>query len=35
MKNMASLACVICSAWLLMNGHDGWGWFLFAAIMLS
>lgn len=27
--------CVIGAIVVASTGHDGWGWFLFAAVMLS
>lgn len=27
--------CLFCAALLALNGSDGWGWFLFAAVLLS
>tara|TARA_R110002096_G_scaffold66682_4_gene162249 strand:- start:3025 stop:3198 length:174 start_codon:yes stop_codon:yes gene_type:complete len=33
LANACSLACVAASAWLCMNEKNGWGWFLFVAVM--
>ena len=32
---ITSLACVICSAILLWHKREGWGWFLFAAVVIA
>ena len=32
---MPSALCVIGAVLLAMTGHDGWGWLLFAAVLLS
>lgn len=33
--NLASTAAVLCAAWLALKEREGWGWFLFVAILLS
>ena len=30
--NLVALVCVGASTYLAINGKEGWGWFLFAAI---
>lgn len=32
---LAPLACVISAAVLAWNKTDGWGWFLFVAVMIA
>lgn len=29
------LICIVCAAWVGASGHDGWGWFLFVALLLG
>lgn len=31
----AVLLCIGGAAWVGASGHDGWGWFLFIALMLA
>lgn len=33
--NIASILCVIIAGLMLYLGKGGWGWFLFAALLLS
>lgn len=30
-----AFVCVLCAAVVAATGNDGWGWFLFAALLLS
>ena len=30
-----SMACVIAAAIVAATGNDGWGWFLFVALLLA
>lgn len=32
--NFTSLACVAVAGYLAVNKIDGWGWFLFVAVIL-
>jgi hypothetical protein len=32
--NMASILCALAALFLAFHGKDGWGWFLFGAILL-
>ena len=32
--NLASLACVVGATLLALNGIEGWGWFLFGAVLV-
>jgi len=34
MANIASVACALAAAFLAYQGKDGWGWFLFVAVIL-
>ena len=34
-RSLVSLSCVIGAAIVAAKGKEGWGWFLFAAIMLG
>ena len=33
--NLASIVCVAVSGTLAFHGREGWGWFLFGAVVLS
>ena len=33
--NMASTACIIGAIYLAANDKEGWGWLLFAAILIA
>lgn len=33
LANSLSIVCVICAGYILVTGHDGWGWFLFIALL--
>jgi len=33
--NLVALVCAGISGYLAVNGTEGWGWFLFAAIITS
>ena len=33
--NLPSIACVICALILALKNKDGWGWFLFVALLLA
>jgi len=33
--NLVALACIGVSGYLAVNGKDGWGWFLFAALLCA
>ena len=33
--NLTSVACVVSSAYLAFNGVEGWGWFLFVAVLCA
>lgn len=33
--NAASIVCVGVAGWCAINKVDGWGWFLFGALVLS
>jgi len=33
-RNIPCLLCLTISAILVVKGLDGWGWFLFAALMV-
>jgi len=28
------IACIVVAGAVAISGHDGWGWFLFAAVVL-
>ena len=30
----AALLCVVCAFLLALNNSNGWGWFLFVAVLL-
>lgn len=32
---LPTLFAIVCSAWLAFNGKEGWGWFLFVAILVT
>lgn len=32
---MISLVCIIGAVFVAQSGHDGWGWLIFAAVLLS
>ena len=32
--NLASIVCATAALFLAYHGKDGWGWFLFGAILL-
>lgn len=32
---IAPALCVAAAAWLAFTGHEGWGWFLFVALLLA
>jgi hypothetical protein len=32
---LSVLLCIIGAAWVGASGHDGWGWFLFIAVILA
>lgn len=32
---LPTLACVASAAWLASNNKDGWGWFLFVAVLVT
>lgn len=32
---MISLACIIGAAVVASTGNDGWGWLIFAAVLLA
>ena len=32
---ITSLACVTCAVALLWHNRKGWGWFLFAALLIA
>lgn len=32
---LAAIVCVVSAAWLANKGVAGWGWFLFAAVILA
>ena len=32
--NLCSLGAVVCAAFMALHGVHGWGWMLFAAILL-
>lgn len=34
-KGTLILACIVGAAWVAAAGHDGWGWFLFVAVLLA
>lgn len=34
LANTASILCIGVSAFMLYHGKAGWGWFLFAALVL-
>lgn len=29
------ILCLICACWLAALNQEGWGWFLFAAVLLG
>lgn len=33
--NAVAIVCAAFAGWLAVTGRDGWGWFLFAAILAS
>lgn len=33
--NLVSIGCIAAAAWLAVEGKEGWGWFLFGAIICS
>ncbi len=33
--NTPALACIIASIYLAANSLDGWGWFLFAGVIVT
>ncbi|MCX6929263.1 MAG: hypothetical protein NT154_39495 [Verrucomicrobia bacterium] len=33
--NLTSLACIIGAIWLALEDKTGWGWFLFAGVLLA
>jgi uncharacterized membrane protein HdeD (DUF308 family) len=33
--NLTSLACIVGSIWLALEDKTGWGWFLFAGVLLA
>jgi hypothetical protein len=33
--NLVSLACVGVAGWLAVKGKEGWGWFLFVALLCA
>jgi hypothetical protein len=35
MANLIALVCVICAAVMASEHKDGWGWFLFAAVLIA
>lgn len=35
MGNLLPIVCILASAWVAASGHDGWGWFLFLALLLA
>lgn len=32
---MASTLCIVGAIFLALDGKDGWGWLIFAAVLLS
>lgn len=32
---MLTLICLICACIIACEGQDGWGWFLFAALLFG
>jgi carbon starvation protein CstA len=34
MRMLAVIAAIVCAAWLAYKGKDGWGWLIFAAILM-
>ncbi len=32
--NVASILCAVAAVFLAYHGKDGWGWFLFGAVVL-
>jgi hypothetical protein len=35
MRHYALLMCIAVAALLALAGSDGWGWFLFVAVLLA
>jgi hypothetical protein len=33
--NIPAIVCFAASAYMAINGKDGWGWFLFVGILLA
>ena len=34
-RHDAAMACIIAAAVVAATGNDGWGWFLFVALLLA
>jgi hypothetical protein len=34
-KHMGIIMCLVLAGIIAATGHDGWGWFLFCALMLT
>lgn len=34
-RNILPIACIIGATVVAASGHEGWGWLIFAAILLS
>lgn len=32
---LPTLCAIIAAAWLAFNGKEGWGWFLFVAVLVT
>lgn len=35
LRIMIPIFCLVIAGLIAIKGHDGWGWFLFAAILTS
>lgn len=34
MANLSTLGCVAAATYLVVTGKEGWGWFLFVAVLV-
>lgn len=35
LMKLPTLAAIAAATWLAFNGKEGWGWFLFVAVLVS